>query len=491
MIDLKKISRIYFIGIGGIGMSALARYFSSNGVTVSGYDKTETNLSKQLENEGINIHYTDDINLLDRDAQLVVYTPAVPKEHRQLTYYQKNNYTLLKRSDLLGEITNDSFNICVAGTHGKTTISAMIAHILRDSGYGCNAFLGGVSVNYDTNFWSQPPAEASEGSEKNVCVVEADEYDRSFLKLKPDVAVISAMDADHLDIYGTEEVMQNAFVEFSTKIRFNGLLLSKHGLKKDKELTAPIHLRYSLQNDAADVYASNITMNHGSYRFDVRSTDWILDNVVLNMGGMHNVENVVAAISVACHLKIEPAKIKSAVQNFKGVKRRFEYIIPPSQDGEGRDEVIFIDDYAHHPEELKALITGAKTLFSGMRCTIVFQPHLFTRTRDFASEFANILDMADEVILLPIYPARELPIEGVTSELILNEMKMAKASVKTKDELLSYLSTSEISPFGDPLGIGLENAGTLFITAGAGDIDTLVDPVKQIILNNQNIPFRG
>lgn len=467
MVDLKKISRIYFIGIGGIGMSALARYFFAKGVTVSGYDKTETNLSKQLAEEGMNIHYTDDINLLDRDADLVVYTPAVPKEHREFTYYQKNNYTLLKRSDVLGKITEDSFNICVAGTHGKTTISAMVAHILRDSGYGCNAFLGGVSVNYNTNFWS---------STKNICVVEADEYDRSFLKLKPDVAIISAMDADHLDIYGTEELMQNAFVEFAAKIKPNGLLLSKHRLKKDKELTAPIHLRYSLQNNAADVYASNITMSHGTYQFDVMTSDWTLDNVVLNMGGMHNVENVVAAIFVAYHLKIEPAKIRSAVQNFKGVKRRFEYIIPPSTEGEGRGEVVFIDDYAHHPEELKALITGAKTLFSGMRCTVVFQPHLFTRTRDFATEFANILDMADEVILLPIYPARELPIEGVTSELILNEMKMAKASIKTKEELLNYLSTSKSSPTGG----GLEWA--LFITAGAGDIDTLVEPIKQIIL---------
>ena len=247
-------------------------------------------------------------------------------------------------------------------------------------------------------------------------------------------------------------------------------------MKKDKELKAPFHLRYSLQNDAADIYASNITMSNGSYSFDVMTSDWTLDNVILNMGGMHNVENVVAAISVAHHLKIEPAKIKTAVENFKGVKRRFEYIIKT-------DHKIFIDDYAHHPEELKALITGAKTLFSGMRCTVVFQPHLFTRTRDLAKEFANILDMADEVILLPIYPARELPIEGVTSELILHEMKMAKASIKTKEELINYLRDSKVSPEGGDL----EGAGTLFITAGAGDIDKLVEPIKEIILNNKNI----
>lgn len=476
MIDLKNISSVYFIGIGGIGMSALARYFSSKGVTVSGYDKTETNLSKQLEKEGIKIHYTDDINLLDKNAQLVVYTPAVPKEHREFNYYLQNNYQLLKRSDVLGNITEDSFNICVAGTHGKTTISAMIAHILRDSGFGCNAFLGGISVNYNNNFWS---------SDNNVCVVEADEFDRSFLKLKPDVAIISSMDADHLDIYGTEDAMQNAFVEFAGKVKPKGLLLSKYGLKKDKELskellpeTTKVHLRYSLQNDAADVYAANIKMKHGTYQFDIMSQDWTLDNVILNMGGMHNVENVVTAIAVAKYLKIEPKKIISAVQNFKGVKRRFEYIIPPSTQIEGGvNEVVFIDDYAHHPEELKALITGAKTLFNGMRCIVVFQPHLFTRTRDFAAEFANILDMADEVILLPIYPARELPIEGVSSELILKEMKKENKNIIAKEDLLNYLRTSKAF-------FNNEDFGTLFITAGAGDIDTVVQPIKQIILDN-------
>jgi len=470
MIDLKNISRIYFIGIGGIGMSALARYFLAKGVTISGYDKTETTLSKQLENEGIKIHYTDDINLLDKDAELIVYTPAVPKEHKELVYYKQNDYLLLKRSDVLGKITENSFNICIAGTHGKTTISAMVGHILRDSGYGCNAFLGGVAVNYNTNFWS---------SEKNVCVVEADEYDRSFLKLKPDIAIISAMDADHLDIYGTEEAMQDAFIEFTAAIKSNGLLLSKHGLKRGNELSAPIHLHYSLQNEAADIYAHNIVMNRGTFQFDVISQDWTLNDVTLNMGGMHNVENVIAAIAVAQHLKIDPDKIRSAIQNFKGVKRRFEYVIAPTLSENGRDEIVFIDDYAHHPEELKALITSAKTLFSDRRCTVVFQPHLFTRTRDFADEFAQILDMANEVILLPIYPARELPIEGVTSDLILNKIKNKNKSLKTKEELLNYLRDSKVSP---PAGGG-DLEGAVFITAGAGDIDTIVEPIKQIILN--------
>jgi UDP-N-acetylmuramate--alanine ligase len=398
---------------------------------------------------------------LDKDAELIVYTPAVPKEHKELVYYQQNNYLLLKRSDVLGKITENSFNICIAGTHGKTTISAMVGHIFRDSGYGCNAFLGG--------FWS---------SEKNVCVVEADEYDRSFLKLKPDIAIISAMDADHLDIYGTEEAMQDAFIEFTAAVKSNGLLLSKHGLKRGNELSAPIHLHYSLQNEAADIYAHNIVMNRGTFQFDVISQDWTLNDVTLNMGGMHNVENVIAAIAVAQHLKIDPDKIRSAIQNFKGVKRRFEYVIAPTLSDNGRDEIVFIDDYAHHPEELKALITSAKTLFSDRRCTVVFQPHLFTRTRDFADEFAQILDMANEVILLPIYPARELPIEGVTSDLILNKIKNPNKSLKTKEELLYYLSASKIS-----VSTAGESRGGVFITAGAGDIDTIVEPIKQIILN--------
>ena len=432
-------------------MSALARYFSAKGISVSGYDKARTALTAQLEKEGVKIHYEDNIDLADKDADLAVYTPAIPKDHRELNYYQQRNYPLVKRSDVLEEISNNSFNICVAGTHGKTTISAMIAHILRDSGYGCNAFLGGISANYNTNFWS---------SENDVCVIEADEFDRSFLKLKPDVAVISAMDADHLDIYGTLDAMQDAFVDFSGKIKKDGLLISKYGLKKDAAFSTPRHLRYCLQNTSADAYASDITASKGGYRFTVSVSGWSIDNMVLQMGGMHNVENAVAAISVAHHLQIDKDKIRSAIGNFKGVKRRFEYIIKT-------DSLVFIDDYAHHPEELRALISSARNLFSDRRCTVIFQPHLFTRTRDFAKEFAEVLDIADEVILLPIYPARELPVEGVSSELILNEMKNKNKSIKTKEQVLDFVKEKTKS--------------TLFITAGAGDIDGMVAPLKQII----------
>lgn len=457
MKDISQIQRVYFIGIGGIGMSALARYFNFHGKTVSGYDKTETPLTRQLVEEGILVHYEDNTELADKEADIVVYTPAIPKNHSELQYFQQHAYELLKRSDVLGLITNSSFNICVAGTHGKTTITTMIAHLLRDSGYGCNAFLGGIAVNYNSNYWSD---------ERNVCVVEADEYDRSFLKLSPDMAVITAMDADHLDIYGTAEAMEQAFIDFSGKVKPGGVLLSKFGLPNSNELKGSHQLSYSLGNKGADVYADNIRMMHGSYEFDVKMKDWMIDNVVLNMGGLHNVENVTAAIAVAHRLGISNEKIRGAVAAFKGVKRRFEYIVK-------RKDLVFVDDYAHHPEELKALITGAKSLFSNLRCMVIFQPHLFTRTRDFADGFAESLDLADEVILLPIYPARELPIEGVNSEMLLSRMKKSTKKLMTKDQVLSWI---------EEMGGSRSTYGhTLIITAGAGDIDTLVQPIKKIL----------
>ena len=468
MKDLKNISKVYFLGIGGIGMSALARYFLSKGAEVSGYDKTSTTLTQEMQKEGIDIHYEDDVDLLDKNADLVVYTPAIPKDQKEFNYYKDSGYDVVKRSDVLQEITRSSFNICVAGTHGKTTISTMIAHILRHTGYGCNAFLGGISVNYHTNFWS---------SENRVSVVEADEYDRSFLKLSPDVAVISAMDADHLDIYGTKESMQDAFVEFADKVKPGGVLFTKYGLP-DKNFSASNHKRYSLQNDMADVYGSNITMRDGGYVFDVKSKKWELNDVKLNMGGMHNVENAVVATAIAAYLEINPLKIKNAVGTFKGVKRRFEYIIPMGEAAKLKNNVIYIDDYAHHPEELAALIRSAKSLFSFKKCTIIFQPHLYSRTKDLAKEFARSLDLADRILLLPIYPARELPMEGVSSQLILDKMENENATVISKPALLDYLQ-------GDYLKLVDQSSfGEVLITAGAGDIDKLVDPIKKILLNS-------
>jgi UDP-N-acetylmuramate--alanine ligase len=409
-------------------------------------------LTKSLEAAGIDIHYEENIDLIPKDADVIVYTPAIPATQTELVYYRQHQYQVVKRSDVLQWITESSFNVCIGGTHGKTTITTMTAHLLRDTGYGCNAFLGGISANYNTNFWS---------SEKNVCVVEADEYDRSFLKLVPDVAIVTAMDADHLDIYGTAAEVENAFVEFANRVKPGGCLISKYGLSRAADLHASVQYTYSLNDTRADVYAAAIKVENGAYRFDVIHKEWSLQDVVLQMGGLHNIENSIAAITVAKYLGIDDEKIKIAVANFKGVKRRFEYML--------RDGVhTLIDDYAHHPEELKALISGVRSLFPAEKCTVVFQPHLYSRTNDLAAEFAQSLDMADEVILLPIYPARELPMEGVTSELILGKMQLANKMVLSKEEMVQQIK---------------EKQPGLLVMCGAGDIDTLLQPVKAVLQN--------
>jgi UDP-N-acetylmuramate--alanine ligase len=449
---LNDIKKIYFIGIGGIGMSALARYFKSKQVEVSGYDKTPTPLTRELEASGIGIHYEERVDLAPKDVDAVVYTPAIPAQHAELVYYREHNYSVVKRSDVLQWITESSFNICVGGTHGKTTVTSMIAHLLRHSEYGCNAFLGGIAANYNTNFWS---------NERNVVVVEADEYDRSFLKLVPDVAVVTAMDPDHLDIYGTPEEVVNAFIQFSQKVKPGGCLVAKYGLERGEELNAAHFYTYSFENAAADVHAANRKVENGSYIFDVVSKSWTINGVVLHMGGLHNIENCIAAITVAKYLGIEDEKIKAAVAAFKGVRRRFEYVLK-------NDAHVLIDDYAHHPEELRALISGVKSIFGKEKLVLVFQPHLFSRTKDLADDFAESLDMADEVILLPIYPARELPMEGVTSELLLNKMKGANKKILDKEGMKIWVA---------------ENQPRLIVMAGAGDIDALVQPVKELLGN--------
>jgi UDP-N-acetylmuramate--alanine ligase len=448
---------IYFIGIGGIGMSALARFFKSRGWQVSGYDKTPTELTAQLVREGIDIHFHENVDMIPKEVEMVVYTPAIPADHRELVYYRDHGYHLVKRSDVLQLITEKSVNICVAGTHGKTTITSMIAHILRHSGAGGNAFLGGISVNYETNFWSSP---------KNLVIVEADEYDRSFLKLSPDIAVITAMDADHLDIYGTAGEMENAFIAFSQRVKPGGLLVRNFGLKRGSELAGD-PLTYSLQNESADAYAANIRMKEGSYFFDISIREEKLEDLELHMGGMHNVENAVASVAVARSLNIEGTRIREALAAYKGVKRRFEYLVK-------NQRMVMIDDYAHHPEELRALITGAKSLFRQRKCTVVFQPHLFTRTRDLAEGFAEALDLADQVVLLPIYPARELPLEGVSSEMILEKMKKENTVLVEKDALVQWARDMYMPSVN-------KEFGALFIMAGAGDIDQLTEPIKNIL----------
>ncbi|NBV29970.1 MAG: UDP-N-acetylmuramate--L-alanine ligase [Chitinophagaceae bacterium] len=449
------INQICFVGIGGIGMSALARFFLERGIGVSGYDKTRTALTQQLEKQGMKVHYEDQIENVDKEATVVVYTPAIPGDHQELNWYKKNGYTIWKRSDLLQRITDSSLNICIAGTHGKTTTSTLIAHILRDSQMGCNAFLGGIASNYETNYWS---------SSTNCCVVEADEYDRSFLKLKPQIAVITAMDPDHLDIYGTAAEMEEAFLQFSSLVAPDGLLIYKKGLKRATELRAQQLCSYHLNDTTADCYATDLKVEKGSYYFSVHVCGKTLAGFELSMGGLHNVENTVAAVSIASMLGVEESKIKKAVASFRGVQRRFEVIWKDANR-------VWIDDYAHHPAELQALITGIRSLYGSKKCTIIFQPHLYTRTRDLAKEFGEALSGADEVILLPIYPARELPIEGVSSELIKQYINNKPVSLFDKNQVLSWFTEKMKN----------ESEQNIIITAGAGDIDQLLPTLKNII----------
>ena len=449
MIRLDDIRTVYFIGIGGIGMSALARYFLSRGCVVAGYDRTSTQLTRALEAAGMQIVYQEDTDGIPPQPDLVIYTPAIPQTNLIYRHFRDQGLDMLKRSDVLGIISEGTENICIAGTHGKTTISTMTAHLLRHTGYGCNAFLGGISSNYDTNFWAH---------ERKTSVIEADEFDRSFLKLSPDIAAISAMDPDHLDIYGTAEAMEEAFIDFSRRVRPGGMLFAHYRLHRLRDLQGPV-TTYSLEDKGADIHASGPVPRDGAYHYNVHGHGWTLNDVTLNMGGRHNVENSLVAIGVAKRLGIPDDAIRAAIADFKGVKRRFEYRLrTPRQ--------VYIDDYAHHPEELKALILSARDMFRGKRCTVVFQPHLFSRTRDFAEGFAQSLDLADEVLLLPIYPARELPMEGVDSRLIGTKMEETHYYVDSLDAVLHWLDTNRIE---------------LLITAGAGDIDQLAEPITYLL----------
>ncbi|PJJ75191.1 UDP-N-acetylmuramate--L-alanine ligase [Thermoflavifilum aggregans] len=443
------IKRMYFIGIGGIGMSALARYFHEHGVVVSGYDRTPSALCQQLEQEGISVHYDEDIDAIDREADVVVYTPAIPPDHAELLYYRNHGYQLFKRSEMLGMICKNMTTIAVAGTHGKTTTTTLIAHILRHCGRASYTFLGGISVNYQTNYWK--------GTEPLV-VVEADEYDRSFLHLHPYIAVVTSMDPDHLDIYGTKEAMQDAYFQFAQQLKPGGCLIYHKGIAREDEWQKIATYSYHLNDPKADFYAFHVRMQDGHYHFDVQAQHSLIEDLCLQTGGLYNVENAVAAIAVVRQLGLDPKQIKEAIQHFKGVKRRFEYILK-------RTDIVFIDDYAHHPQELKALLSSAKEFYPDRPLHVVFQPHLYSRTRDLAREFAASLDLADRVWLLPIYPARELPIPGVSSELIRDFMKKAEVSCVDKKELIAEIA---------------EKKPKLLITAGAGDIDQLIPEIVQI-----------
>lgn len=449
MINIDHIKQVYLIGIGGIGMSGLARYFQHLGCRVVGYDRTETDLTLSLVQEGIHVVYQDDTNLIPAEfgqtssETLVIFTPAIPKDLKIKNYFIDKGFEIFKRSQVLGFISASRFTIGVAGTHGKTTTSTMIAHILKDSDYDCSAFLGGISSNYNTNVLY---------GDNNVVVVEADEYDRSFLTLHPNIAVVTSADADHLDIYGDESHLIESFEMYLDRVVEGGHRIVKKGLPFSGDIS------YS-KDEQADAHAENIEVIDGEFHFDYVKGDLCIANIKMGIAGLHNIENAVAAITVALLLEIDQDKIVAALANFRGAKRRFEYIVR-------QENAVYIDDYAHHPEELRAFLSSLKKLYPSKKITVVFQPHLFSRTRDFVEGFAEVLGMADDLLLMEIYPARELPIEGVTSSWLLEKINLESKRVVSPEQVLEYVKNEKPE---------------LVVTVGAGDIDRLVKPLKAII----------
>lgn len=449
--NLSTYKYYYFLGIGGIGMSAIARYIKDMGYNVSGYDRVRSELCEALETEGMEINYTDSLDFiskLEKDSTLIIYTPAIPKDSKQLNYFKNNGFTLYKRSQILGLITEDSFNISVAGTHGKTTTSSLIAHMLHFAQKPFGAFLGGISTNLGSNYFNTNTINT-----KALTVTEADEFDRSFLTLSPNLAIVTSMDADHLDIYGTGDELKKSFFDFINKIEPGGTLFIKHGL--DFPVTNTISIKtYGIEY--GDYKAINIRIEQGWFTFDFEGNGENWKSLQLGIPGTHNIENAVAAIAVCLKLGIDKTTIINGLKNFKGVKRRFEFICR-------QPNFVFIDDYAHHPAELEAFIKSVKLLYANEKIIGVFQPHLFSRTNDFADGFAKSLSLLDVSVLLDIYPARELPMEGVTSEIIHKNITSSEKYLTTKDDLLPLLKTL------DP---------KIILTIGAGDIDTLIPSIK-------------
>ena len=466
--NIKLVEHIYFIGIGGIGMSALARYFNAKGKKVSGYDKTPSPITDALTAEGISLHFDEnhipkDIKDADFQSVLIVYTPAVSQDSPQLTSFASKKWTVLKRAELLGVITEDAYTIAVAGTHGKTTTSCILAHILKYSDIYCTAFLGGISSNYNTNLILSESGD--------IVVVEADEYDRSFLRLSPDISIITSLDADHLDIYNDVDDMKNTFKMFASNTKQNGLLLVNKSINVDFEVPVGGCLMTYSSKVRADNRAINLRIEEGSQYFDANFKEimpgqvyeYELKDIQLQLPGEHNVENALAAIVVASSLGAKPEKIKAAIKDFKGVKRRYDL--------HAKGKYVYIDDYAHHPEEIKATIVATKQLFPEKKITVVFQPHLYSRTRDFAAEFGDSLSLADEVLLLDIYPAREIPIQGVNSEMLLTKVANCEKSLLKKAELIEELTNPKRE---------------LLLTLGAGDIDQFVEPLKKYYINEMD-----
>nr|WP_295926224.1 UDP-N-acetylmuramate--L-alanine ligase [uncultured Dyadobacter sp.] len=452
---------IYFVGIGGIGMSALARWFKANGFEVAGYDKTMTTLVATLIEEGIPVTLADEVASIpapfvaDPQQTLVIYTPAVPVQHQQMNYFRDQNFLILKRSQVLGILTQNLRTIGVAGTHGKTTTSSLVAHILRYAQVNSTAFLGGITQNYGTNLLLNEPTDKLE---EVFCVVEADEFDRSFLTLFPEIAIVTSTDADHLDIYGKHEAVLESFRDYVSQIDENGALFMREGLELASSTKAKVYT-YALHSGL--YHSANIRIENARFVFDLVYPGGIIEGIAMKIPGYHNIENSIAASAVALHIGVAPGEIREALESYGGVKRRFEYQV----EEEGN---VYIDDYAHHPTEIEAFLSSVRGLYPGRHITAIFQPHLFTRTRDFADGFAESLSLADRLLLLDIYPARELPIEGVNSLMLLENVSIPDKQLVAKEEVLQVLK---------------ELNTDIVVTIGAGDIDTLVAPIRHLLQN--------
>ena len=457
---LEQYRNIYFLGIGGIGMSALARWFLKKGLTVSGYDKTATNLISELQSEGMRIHFEDSVDnipaevIREKEKTLVIFTPAIPKDHKEYNFLKDKDYTITKRSEVLGLISKDYKTVAVAGTHGKTTTSSMVAHILKTAGKSMVAFLGGITTNYNSNLVMHGLV-----TKDTIAVAEADEFDRSFLRLFPNIAIVTSADADHLDIYGDHESVIASFKDFIRQINPGGQLIIHESIAE--KLAASIdhvHINtYSMSR--GQFFAGSITAKSGFFEFDLHGFGRV-EHIRLGVPGFHNIENAVAAAIAATHCGVDLATIKKALESFSGVKRRFEFILKGKR-------VIYVDDYAHHPAEIEAFLRSMKSMYQNRKLTVIFQPHLYSRTRDFAQGFSESLSIADQVVLLDIYPARELPIPGVDSEMILKNVTSPVKIKCSKNELMAQLEKMNIE---------------VLATVGAGDIDTFIGPIKAMLI---------
>ncbi|MCR4701252.1 MAG: UDP-N-acetylmuramate--L-alanine ligase [Bacteroidaceae bacterium] len=454
--NINDIKSVYFVGIGGIGMSAIARYFLSKGIFVAGYDKTTSNLTEELQKEGAEIHYEEDEALIpecckDKDTTLVIYTPAIPSDHKELVYFEQNGFDIEKRAQVLGALTRAYKGLCVAGTHGKTTTSTMAAHLLHQSKVDCNAFLGGISKNYKTNYILSDKSE--------YVVIEADEFDRSFHHLTPFISVITATDPDHLDIYGTKNAYLESFSKYTSLIQPGGALILHKGLEMKPALQDGVRL-YEYSRDEGDFHAENIRIGNGEIFFDFVSPFGNIKDIQLGVPVSINIENGIAAMALAQMSGVSNEEIKAGMLSFGGVDRRFDFKIK-------NDKIVFLSDYAHHPAEIKQSALSIKELYKDRKVTALFQPHLYTRTRDFYKDFASSLSLLDEVILVDIYPAREQPIPGVTSELIYNNLRPGiKKRMCHRDEIIDIIKNNEFD---------------VLISLGAGDIENLVPEITEIL----------